>query len=135
MRTFPTHSANQAELAAFPPAREPLQWDSARLAVTSLGTSYSAQARCPHGVRICQMHLCTCCRKLGINYIFENYICNWNHVFKNIQIFSKCSFVLNNVTGNVQACICVGRVLFTVMPTFACTLSCMHFAWEFWKQF
>lgn len=75
MRMFPTHPANQAELAAFPSGREPLQWDSARLTVTTVPQEPTgrfllcAQARCLHGMRICQMHLSTCCRKLGMNYI------------------------------------------------------------------
>lgn len=65
----------------------------------------------------------------------ENYVCNWNHVFKTIQIFSKRWFILNNVIWDVQACICVGRVLFIIMLTFVCTLSYMNFAREFWKRF
>lgn len=39
-------------------------------------------------------------------------------VFQAIQIFGKCWFVLNNVTLNVHAYICVLRVLFIVLLVF-----------------
>lgn len=109
IRRYPTHPAIQAELAAFPPGREPLQWDSARFAVTGNfsvpGNLTGHFLLCPGTVAllsICQMDLSTCCRKLAINYIVnvtvrpqvENYVCNWSNVFKTIQIISKCWFIL-----------------------------------------
>lgn len=59
----------------------------------------------------------------------------WNCIFKIVQICSKCWFILNSLTLNVQVCICTQNTLTEVPLTFISTLNCMSFACELWKWF
>lgn len=61
--------------------------------------------------------------------------CFQNLIFKSIQILGKHRLVLNSIIWNLQPCICTPRVLLLALLTPIYSLSCMNFAWEFWKPF